>query len=410
MKRGWVVVALVIIAAFSAAYQKRSARNLYLKEETMLRHLKKEPFLTKKASPWMVEQIQEDFQGISEISKFAVDAAFEQIRDQSPMLVRYRIIDQKLYRYFVENEPISLKDNSTEKAIKTLLQKSRFKDMDFIISYFDAYPLSNISPDELKVPLLVSAKLRNAAKGILIPDWRSIGHWWMSDIKAIKQFDIPWENKKELAFWRGGFTKKNRTKLCQLSIDHPDYLNARLVGDSKDPEWQKQCEESGYLGSRCSWSEFLEHKYLPYMDGVMCAAPALQWRLLSHSLTFKPDSEEIQWFYRAIHPNVHYVPVKNDLSDLPEKIDWAKGHDESARKIVERANEFAENHLRYGDVLHYFLLVLKEYGLHQNLNRAELKKEVESDPRWVDIQYRGEVRGKAEKKHITQFSLESTPF
>ncbi|MBU6446766.1 MAG: hypothetical protein KGQ49_05140, partial [Verrucomicrobia bacterium] len=57
-------------------------------------------------------------------------------------------------------------------------------------------------------------------------------------------------------------------------------------------------------------------KYQPYVDGYMTASPALQWRLLSNCVTFKPETNEIQWFTMAIKPYVHYVPLKSDLSDL----------------------------------------------------------------------------------------------
>ena len=41
-------------------------------------------------------------------------------------------------------------------------------------------------------------------------------------------------------------------------------------------------------------------------------------------------------------PYVHYVPVKNDQSDLIEKIDWLKANDEKAREIAENGKELFE--------------------------------------------------------------------
>jgi len=40
-----------------------------------------------------------------------------------------------------------------------------------------------------------------------------------------------------------------------------------------------------------------------------------------------------QWFYDELVPWEHYVPVAHDLSDLFEKIDWLREHDDEARKI-----------------------------------------------------------------------------
>lgn len=369
----------------------------------MLKHLKRGPFLTKEPALWMLEQIEEDFQGIESISKESIDAAFIEIKSLSPMLVRYRIVDNELYRYFIEDEPISLKDNSTEKAIKTLIQRVHFPDMDFIISYFDGYPFGPLP----KAPILVSAKMKRAVNGILIPDARSIGHWWMSDIKSVKKAHVPWEEKKNFALWRGGFTKPIRRVLCQLSLKHPEVLDARFSSCAYDSEVQKLIEN--LMGKRASWKEFLSCKYLPYVDGVMCAAPALQWRLLSHSLTIKPDSDEIQWFYGALKPHVHYLPVKGDLSDLVEKLDWAKSHDDECRQIADKAYQFARENIMYGDVLHYFSLVLKRYGSCQNLCRKDLKEEMKKDPHWVKIQYRNSLEKQAKASGMAKFCSEGTP-
>lgn len=355
----------------------------------------------------MREQIAEDFQGVEDLSKEAIDAAFEQVKGLSPMVARYRIISNELYRYFGENEPISLTDNSTEKAIKTLIQRIRFPDMDFIISYFDGYPLGGISPSALKAPLLVSAKLKQAPNGILIPDWRSIGHWWMSDIKSVKKAQIPWEKKRTFALWRGGFTKPIRKRLCEISLEHPGLLDARFSSEPSEIEAQRVLE--GLMGERASWEEFLSCKYLPYVDGVMCAAPALQWRLLSRSLTFKPDSDEIQWFYRPLQPLVHYLPVKSDLSDLIQQLEWAKSHDAECKQMTDEAYQFAKENLMYGDVLHYFSLVLKRYASEQSLNGMELKREMKEDPRWVKIQDRSFLRKAAKKGRWARFCFEATP-
>ena len=40
-------------------------------------------------------------------------------------------------------------------------------------------------------------------------------------------------------------------------------------------------------------------------------------------------------------PWEHYIPVKMDLSDLEEKILWAKEHDDELHSIAKRGKEFA---------------------------------------------------------------------
>ena len=45
------------------------------------------------------------------------------------------------------------------------------------------------------------------------------------------------------------------------------------------------------------------------------------------SVVFKQDSHYYEHFYHDLQPMVHYIPFERDLSDLEEKIKWAKSHD-----------------------------------------------------------------------------------
>ncbi len=395
MKIVWI--ALVLLAAFLFQQQRAHYRH-YLKEETMLsKKLRRSSYLSKAPSPWMLDQIGEDFKDIAQITQESLDATFNQIRHLSPWVVRYRILNNQLHRYFPPNEPITLQDNTTEKALKTLLNTTRFDDMDFIISFFDGVPLPTLPGDFFhaspQAPLLFPAKRKNTPHAILIPDCRSLGHWWLSDIRSVQKNLIPWEEKKDFAIWRGGYTKPLRLTLCKLS--HPDYLDAKFPpNEPVDPQ---------YIANRMAIPEFLHYKYLPNVDGAMCAYPALQWRLLSQSLTFKPDSDEIQWFYRALQPHVHYLPVKANLEDLIEKIVWAKANDSLCKSIASNAAQFAKENLLYDSILRYLALVLKKYASIQQLHNPP------SGPHWVNIHHRAPLKQLAQSCKMQGFQFRSSP-
>lgn len=394
----------------------RQQEKQYLKKETYLKHLKKELFLAKLASPlpqWMQDQIEEDFREFENITQTQIDATFAQIQKTypTPFIVRYRILGNELYRYFPPNERISLEDTSTERAIKTLMQCVSLPDLDLILSFFDgirpSHTFFHTSSKDLQAPLLISAKIKNTPYAVLVPDFRSIGHWWISDIKHIKSRmdQFPWDQKREFAIWRGANNRKERVKLCQISLLNPQQLDAKFTPPVDDI----QLEKEGLVGERISWEEFLACKYLPYVDGYMTAAPALQWRLLSNSVTFKPETNEIQWFYRALEPYVHYIPVKTDLSDLIEKFDWAKSHDSQCEQIARNATQFALNHLMYEDVLLYFNAVLSRYASLQEIDSGEMKREVKTDLRWVKIQYRSALSKEAKRNQMSGYYEHSSP-
>lgn len=51
------------------------------------------------------------------------------------------------------------------------------------------------------------------------------------------------------------------------------------------------------------------------------------------------------------------MPVKSDLSDLVEKIQWAKEHDKDGLKIAKTARQFARENLLPRDILCYYTIL-----------------------------------------------------
>jgi hypothetical protein len=377
---------ILLLLLFGGLYYNYSnKKKFHLKTETVLRKIDQQAFLdqfNQGPSSWMKKQIEDDFRPFftTGISKDQIEQTALQV--QTPMIIRYRIAKGRLYRYFPQGELISTLDNSTEKALKSLLQLIRFKDTDFLISYFDGTPFPG-SEVRCEASILVPAKRKGLEGYPLIPDWRSLGEWWISDIKSVQKSmaAIPWEAKKNFAVWRGSVTNRIRVDLCHLAKLHPQYLDAKINLKIEDPFLQEQAQKEELYGDHLSWDEFLSHKYLPIVDGVMCAAPAFQWRLLSNSLTFLQEAEGVQWFYGAIEPFVHFIPVKSDLSDLIEKLQWAQSHDLECRQIAEQSTLFARQSLLFDQVLLYLAFVLKEYSSLQTFDRIAMGK----NPRWIDI-------------------------
>jgi len=239
----------ILLLTFSTIAHAKDTK--YLERETTLHLLDKDKLQSRisEAPPaWMIKQIKEDFGGFtnSGISKRRVDKTFEKIQKSytSPYIVRYRVIKNQLYRYFPTKQPIATKDNSTEKALKTLLHLFPFSDMDFIFSYLDGVPIKNMPPDFYitedendQAPLLFSAKVKDTPYIILIPDWRSTSEWWAGDIKTMRfiRGQHPWNKKKEIAFWKGGLTKPIRQELCSLALEYPDYIIAKTHDKAKSP-------------------------------------------------------------------------------------------------------------------------------------------------------------------------------
>ncbi|KAH6574744.1 hypothetical protein BASA62_002316 [Batrachochytrium salamandrivorans] len=100
------------------------------------------------------------------------------------------------------------------------------------------------------------------------------------------------------------------------------------------------------------------YKYAMDIDGNSFSGRF--FRLLeSGSLVFKMTIFN-EYFERWIVPWEHYIPVAVDLSDLEEKITWARNNDAEARRIAESGRRFSERILNKPQMECYTELLLLE--------------------------------------------------
>ncbi|KAI4555560.1 hypothetical protein MJG53_019250 [Ovis ammon polii x Ovis aries] len=76
-----------------------------------------------------------------------------------------------------------------------------------------------------------------------------------------------------------------------------------------------------------------QHKYQVIVDGTM-AAYRYPYLMLGDSLVLKQDSPYYEHFYMALKPWKHYIPIKRNLSDPVEKVEWAQENDGEAEKTA----------------------------------------------------------------------------
>lgn len=58
------------------------------------------------------------------------------------------------------------------------------------------------------------------------------------------------------------------------------------------------------------------------------AAYRLPYLLAGDSVVLKQESTYYEHFYNELRPWEHYIPIRADLGDLLEKVQWARDHDE----------------------------------------------------------------------------------
>ena len=417
----WTLFLLCFSTAILAVMLGWRARPVMLENESFNSFFPKKRFQEAMRAPvpdWMERQLDSDFRAIAPITTTAVETTFATIESRTRALqlrfdhcVHYRILDNKLYKFIPEGTECSPRDTQFEKAFKTLLSHANVSDVDFILCPMDGLPEAYMEPDfyltedpKNQAPILAQSKLKEPLTRsiVLIPDLFSLSKSWYEIAPEVLSLNdrIPWQQKKGVAFWRGAFTDKGtpngeyplfeqtpRLEICRLSLEQPNLINAGLTGIEPlaDPAVY---ERLGLMKNMASREEHLHYKYLPVLDGHMCTYPGYQWRLLSDSVCFKQESDQVQWFYSALKPYEHYIPIANDMSDLAERVRWAEEHDELVQQIMANARDFASRHLKIEDDYRYLYLVLERYASMQKIDFKALKKETRADPHWVCIQYR----------------------
>jgi hypothetical protein len=102
----------------------------------------------------------------------------------------------------------------------------------------------------------------------------------------------------------------------------------------------------------------LQYKYQLNMDGTV-AAYRFPFLLAGGSTVFKQESAYYEHFYGKLRPWNHFVPIAQNLSDVVDRLSWAKEHDEEARKIALQGQVFAQENLMPKDVICYYAMLFR---------------------------------------------------
>jgi len=100
-----------------------------------------------------------------------------------------------------------------------------------------------------------------------------------------------------------------------------------------------------------------KHKYILNIDGHVKAF-RLGNELRMGSVILLVDSPYTLWFQKYMKPKVHYVPIKSDLSDLHEQLQWCLDNDDQCKKIATNAKILYDKYLsRESTYMYYYNLI-----------------------------------------------------
>ncbi|OLP79876.1 KDEL motif-containing protein 2 [Symbiodinium microadriaticum] len=140
------------------------------------------------------------------------------------------------------------------------------------------------------------------------------------------------------------FKRNNRIRLCELSRQFPQLIDAKLayIPDSYDSIRQRLLD-LGYAAEFSQKTEQTKYKYLISTDGSTIDDTRIYWLLSTGSVIFKQITPLLPYGIPGLVPWQHFVPIREDMSDLVDKIRFAQANDDSMKQIALRAQHFAKN-------------------------------------------------------------------
>ncbi|MGZ5189955.1 MAG: glycosyl transferase family 90 [Flavisolibacter sp.] len=161
------------------------------------------------------------------------------------------------------------------------------------------------------------------------------------------------ESKKDMLIGRNAVKQENRIRFMNMYFDHPlcdlGQINTDWGGDLK------------WLKPKISIAEHLKYKFILCLEGNDVATN-LKWVMSSNSLAVMTKPKHETWFMEGrLIPDFHYILIKDDFSDLEEKLNYYIKNTEAAKTIIENANSYIKQFFNKEQEDIISLLVLQKY-------------------------------------------------
>jgi hypothetical protein len=164
-------------------------------------------------------------------------------------------------------------------------------------------------------------------------------------------------SKKDMLVGRNIVGQVHRLKFLEMYIRHPLCNIGKINNDNTYPE---------LLRERLTVKEQLEYKFILCLEGNDVATN-LKWVMSSQSLAVMPIPKFETWYMEGtLIPNYHYVQIKDDFSDLEERMRYYIDHPDEALQIIKNAHEYIDQFRIKSREDLISLLVLQKYFYKTN--------------------------------------------
>jgi hypothetical protein len=213
------------------------------------------------------------------------------------------------------------------------------------VYYFDTYRYFRWFPQHLRWRL-ISGDVPYVAPTPAVVKSRPIGgdnrNSVLMKLNQVRHFifvddPLTWTEKSDRVVFRGkvgrpgtNSLKEARYRFLERYWGSP-FCDLGEVGRSANPQWLKP---------KLTIREHLNFKFILCLEGNDVASN-LKWVMSSNSLAVMPRPTCETWFMEGtLQPGVHYVEIRDDFSDLREKMDYYIAHPDEAQRILDAAHAY----------------------------------------------------------------------
>ena len=253
---------------------------------------------------------------------------------------KLRTIDQFDKAYILDRVNYYNKLEKSENQLKYLPKLSEFKiPSGRRVYYFDNYEYTRYFSKNLRAAFLPGDVIHIPDFPTIVKSRPVLGHNENSvilKIEKVRHFFFVKDKKsffekKNMLVGRGAVRQPHRKRFLEMYFNHPMCNIGMVNKDNVNNQW---------LVNMMTIDEQLDYKFILSLEGNDVATN-LKWIMSSNSLAVMPLPTYETWFMEGrLIPNYHYVLIKEDYSDLEERLNYYIEHEDEALEIIKHANEY----------------------------------------------------------------------
>ena len=210
--------------------------------------------------------------------------------------------------------------------------KAYYFDLIEFTRYFpDTCRINYLFGDITKVPenptVLKSRPIQGENSNSVLYKFNRIRHYTFANDR------IPYEKKKNILIGRANVKQEHRREFLRKYFEHPMCDLGQINSGTKHDQWLKK---------KISINDHLRYKFIWSQEGYDVASN-LKWIMSSNSIAVMPNPKYETWFMEGmLQPDVHYIALKDDFSDLEERLNYYMEHKSEALQIIANANAYVK--------------------------------------------------------------------